>query len=324
MIPHTMLSPTAKRYHGFIGLAVLIPAEVLMLMGVRPFTTWFYSLAWWPYIFIVDQAVYQLQGRSLWVNRRREFFFLIPLSVFFWMIFEGVNVYLQNWRYVSITPETWLRWPGYFIAYSTVLPGIFETTELLLALGLFKDHRVKPIRPSTSWYKPFMIIGLFFLFLPMFWPQYFFPLIWGAFIFLLEPLVHGHGGKSLMQDWEQGDLRMFFLLLTAGLICGMLWEFWNFWAEAKWVYHVPYVGWLKIFEMPILGFGGFPPFAVELYVMTNFVGLFRRGRTWLTSEDNPAIRTGKPWQLIGTVMFLVVFVLVARSIDQYTIWSYED
>ncbi|MBF0529858.1 MAG: hypothetical protein HQK55_11435, partial [Deltaproteobacteria bacterium] len=196
-----------------------------------------------------------------------------------------MNVYMLNWRYVGITPDPWLRWPGYFIAYSTVLPGIFETTELLQSLGLFKNLRLRPRSSSSGWYFIFIAIGFFFLFAPMFWPQYFFPLIWGAFLFLLEPILHARGGRSLMRDWERGEPRMFLLLLTSGLICGLLWEFWNFWAESKWVYSVPYVGWLKVFEMPILGFGGFPPFAVELYVMTNFVALFRGGRSWLTTKD---------------------------------------
>ena len=66
---------SARRpYHGFIGVAILLLAEMLMLAGIRPFDAWFYSLAWWPYIFIVDQAVYSLKGESLWVSRRRLYY----------------------------------------------------------------------------------------------------------------------------------------------------------------------------------------------------------------------------------------------------------
>jgi hypothetical protein len=155
-----------KKYHGFIGLAILLVSEILMLAGVRPFTTWFYSLAWWSYIFIVDQAVYNLKGNSLWVNRRREFLLLIPMSAVIWMIFEGFNAYLRNWLYIGVTETAWLRWLGYFIAFSTVLPGMFETADLLDALGLFKKSRVKAIPRTTAWYLPFTIVGILFLFLP--------------------------------------------------------------------------------------------------------------------------------------------------------------
>ena len=41
----------------------------------------------------------------------------------------------------------------------------------------------------------------------------------------------------------------------------MLWEFWNYWAGAKWHYSVPIMENLKIFEMPVPGHLGFPAFA---------------------------------------------------------------
>jgi hypothetical protein len=69
-------------------------------------------------------------------------------------------------------------------------------------------------------------------------------------------------------------------LLLAGLVCGGLWEFWNFWAYTKWLYTVPFFEDVKWFEMPPLGFLGFPPFAVECYVLVNLLNAVRRGRTW--------------------------------------------
>jgi len=63
-------------------------------------------------------------------------------------------------------------------------------------------------------------------------------------------------------------------LCAAGLICGFLWEFFNYCAIAKWTYTVPYFGNIKIFEMPVLGFLGFPPFAVECWVIYIFVRSF--------------------------------------------------
>ncbi len=312
-----------NRYHGFIGLAVLGAAEALMLAGVKPFTNWFYSLAWWSYIFIVDQAVYRLKGNSLWVNRRREFWLLIPTSVCFWMTFEGLNAYLGNWFYVGVTRDEWVRWLGYFIAYATVLPGIFETTELLETLGVFRRARIRPVSKTQVWYWPFFLTGCLFLYLPIFWPKYFFPLIWGGFVFLLEPLVHARGGRSLMRDWEQGSPRNFLLLLTSGLICGLLWEFWNFWAESKWVYEVPFVGWLKVFEMPVLGFLGFPPFAVELYVMTAAVSVFRNGRGWHEKDAGKPGGASPLMVLLGILLFLSIYIMAGRSIEFFTIRSYS-
>ena len=48
-------------------------------------------------------------------------------------------------------------------------------------------------------------------------------------------------------------------LLIAGLICGVAWEFFSYWAGGKWKYTVPIFPELRIFELPLLGYGGFPP-----------------------------------------------------------------
>ncbi len=60
-------------------------------------------------------------------------------------------------------------------------------------------------------------------------------------------------------------------LSTSGLICGVLWEFWNYWARSKWHYAVPIMEHVKIFEMPVPGYLGFPPFALECFTMYIFV-----------------------------------------------------
>jgi hypothetical protein len=60
--------------------------------------------------------------------------------------------------------------------------------------------------------------------------------------------------------------------LLAGLVCGALWEAWNFWARTKWIYTVPGFEGLNVFEMPLAGFLGFPPFAVECVVFLRWLG----------------------------------------------------
>jgi hypothetical protein len=60
--------------------------------------------------------------------------------------------------------------------------------------------------------------------------------------------------------------------LVAGLVCGFLWEFWNYWATGKWQYvGVPVFPSVKLFEMPLVGYLGFPPFALEAFAMYHFV-----------------------------------------------------
>ena len=92
--------------------------------------------------------------------------------------------------------------------------------------------------------------------------------VWLGFIFLLDPINARLGGDSLMADRPR-----IYALLASGLLCGVLWELWNYWAGAKWHYTVPILENWKIFEMPLPGYLGFPPFALECFTMYVFTRL---------------------------------------------------
>jgi hypothetical protein len=108
------------------------------------------------------------------------------------------------------------------------------------------------------------------------------------------------------------------------LICGFLWEFWNFWALSKWIYTVPLFEKGKGFEMPFLGFLGFPPFAVQAYVMYKFISLFRSGRGWeeSTYRLNLEKKTRPPTLILTAILIGSFFILIFRAIDSYTVDSY--
>jgi hypothetical protein len=168
-------------------------------------------------------------------------------------------------------------------------------------------------------------LGGCMLFAPLIWPRYAYPWIWGFIVLLLEPICYRAGppqAESLLAQFERGDPRPFLRLLLAGLVCGGLWEFWNFWAYTKWVYTVPFFEDLKWFEMPPLGFLGFPPFALECYVLVNFINRFRRGRGW---GDPGQVGPGAPRGLAAaSVIFACIFNIgVYAGIDHFTVQSYS-
>jgi len=310
--------------HGIFGIAILLLSEIFLFKKVDPFYSWFYSFAWWSYILVVDAVIYRLKGNSLILNRTKEFFLMIPWSIFIWLIFEAANLSLQNWYYVNLPHSVVERWCGYAIAYGTVLPGLFETTELLESLGLFKRSKIKKTEISSGGHSVLILLGSLCLVSSLLIPESFFPLIWMGFTFLLDPFNYRFGGKSLLRDLEEGNPKKIYLLLVAGLICGFLWEFWNFWALSKWVYTVPFFEKGKGFEMPFLGFLGFPPFAVQAYVMYNFISLFRSGRGWEESISPLNMeKKARPLTMILTAILIAGFsVLIFRAIDSYTVNSY--
>jgi hypothetical protein len=78
--------------------------------------------------------------------------------------------------------------------------------------------------------------------------------------------------------------------MLAGLVCGLLWEFWNYWAAAKWTYNLPFLGSLehvRYFEMPVLGLLGFLPFGPSCWVMFQLVVAIA-GRLGLRVEPLPS------------------------------------
>ena len=317
---------TTFPFHGIIGIALLFLSEIFLFKKVDPFYSWFYCFAWWSYILIIDAVIYRLKGNSLIVTRTKEFFLMIPWSLFIWLIFEAANLCLENWYYINLPHSTVERWLGYSIAYGTVLPGIFETTELLETLGLFKNSKIRRAVFTGEGHFVLSLLGMLWLLSSINIPEYFFPLIWIGFILLLEPINYRFGGRSLLRDMEEGNPRKVYHLLIAGLICGLLWEFWNFWALSKWIYTVPFFQEAKGFEMPFLGFLGFPPFAVQVYVMYNTLSLFRHKRGWEeTQYQHDLQRRTRPLTSVLTTIFIISFsVLIFRAIDLKTVDSYES
>ena len=116
-----------------------------------------------------------------------------------------------------------------------------------------------------------MVLGVIFFIAPVVLPKFAFPLVWLSLFLILDPINYLHKQPSIVGHLKDRKLSIPLSLLLAGIIIGFLWEFWNYWAIPKWTYTLPYVGFLKVFEMPILGYIGYFPFAWELYAMYWFV-----------------------------------------------------
>ncbi len=311
--------------HGILGISLLILSEIFHFKKIEPFYSWFYCFAWWSYILTLDAVTYRLKGNSLLLSRTKEFFLMVFWSVFIWLIFEAANLSLENWYYINMPNSMVERWLGYVVAYGTVLPGIFETTELLESIAVFKESKMRKAIFSKKGHQVLIPLGVLCLASSVLIPKYFFSLIWVGFILLLEPFNYRFGGRSLLKDLEEGNPRKIYLLLIAGLICGLLWEFWNFGSLSKWIYTVPFFEEMKGFEMPALGFLGFPPFAIQAYVMYNFISLFRFGRSWEESTYRLDLekKTRLMTKILTAILLISFYILIFRAIDLKTVDSYD-
>jgi hypothetical protein len=270
-----------------------------------------YFFAWYPYLLFLDGLLYRLQGRFWLWSRPRPVLQMFFWSVTIWLVFEALNLILKNWAYQGLTASGWLRWPGYVLAFATVVPGILLTAAVIQALGAWKGTQGRPLHLGR-WHPASFMLGTALLVLPLVFPRYAFPLIWGAFIFLLDPWVELLGGPSLIARLAAGQPRQPLCLMAAGLFCGLWWESWNYLSTSRWVYIFPVWNFWKIFEMPLLGYLGFIPFALECQVMYNF---FRALEDRL--ELTPRSRR---WVYLGQVAF---WLLMFAALDTWTVVSYQ-
>lgn len=262
------------QFYGWIGLAVMLIAEFLLIQGNAFIKRWFTPIMWSGYILFLDALILKWRGDSLLHDRFKQFLFMLPYSIGCWLIFEAYNLHLQNWQYIGLPGNLAVRYFAYAWAFATIFPGVLLTYELIKLTGIFDKITLNTFRFRRGTLVGMMVVGMLFLVVPVLVPQrvavYLFGPVWLGFIFVLDPLNYFIGGKSLFRDLENGRLNKTLALLLVGLVCGLLWEFWNYWASSKWKYTFPYLTEPKIFEMPLIGYLGFLPFAIEIYVMWQF------------------------------------------------------
>lgn len=257
----------------WLGLLVMAGSLAGTLARLEPFYTWHTPIAWTGYLLFVDGFVWKRRSSSWLTRARAEFLFLAFVSVPLWVIFELYNkCCINNWHYLGLPDNLLARYVGYGWAFATIWPAIFETGDLVSCLRdrrLARESAAPPVPQrlgAAGWAS--VAAGAVMLLLPVLYPStYLAAPVWLGFIFLLDPLNARAGSESLLGDARAGRYDRAINLAVAGLICGLVWEGWNYWAGTKWEYTVPILPEVRLFEMPLVGYVGFPAFALECFTM---------------------------------------------------------
>lgn len=262
--------------YGWLGLVSLLVFQVLLFTTRSEFIgRCFTPIQWTGLILFLDGWRKYRRGRSLLSDHPRELVILALISIPSWLIFEGYNLLLGNWRYLELPENLVLRWGGYAWAFATISPGMFLIYETLNDFIPGRDPGTRPVLPAGIFWG-FVVFGAACLIVPLVWPSpWMTPLVWVGFAFLLDPINSRYlGERSILSEFFTGHFRSMPIFFLAGLIAGFLWEFWNYRAISKWEYSVPYLGHIKLFEMPVLGFLGFMPFIIESFAIYKFIRRF--------------------------------------------------
>ena len=258
-------------YRGLLGLLLIAIAWPLSQQISQNL---FFPL-WLGFILLVDGLVLRRTGTSLAVRSPKIMVVMFIVASPYWWAFEGINEITQNWVYVTSTEEDSGGLVGVIeasLSYSTVIPAVFEVSELIGSFGFIKRFARLP---SLVLSRPQIILagvfGLGSLVTMLIWPTYLFPITWLCLCFIFDPINNLAGTPSIIAKVNNGDYRTVVAFALGALVCGFFWEMWNRGASVSWEYNIGYLDFARIFQMPLLGYGGYLPFGLETYAMFHFV-----------------------------------------------------
>ncbi len=270
---------------GWLGLAILFAGWAL---------SWNYRFGWFPafpqrvqvqisyapvwagFILFVNALCVKRCGHSPMTDHPWAYAATFPASSLFWWFFEYLNRYVWNWYYLGISQLGAFEYVVYAtVCFASVLPAVCAVAALLRTFPVFDDcvfqgmAEIDLRRPKWRLFLALLAaVGMCGI---VFAPDYAYPLIWisPVAVFLLVQFLLRE--RSVLDTLATGDWAVFIRFALASLVCGLCWETWNYHALAKWVYSVPWVHRFQIWEMPLIGFGGYLPFGVECAAVTAWI-----------------------------------------------------
>jgi hypothetical protein len=252
--------------YGWFGIALAILFWIINWTWDGARTQWGFFPMWLGYCLTMDALVFGRTGTSLLTRSWRKYAGLFLVSAPVWWIFEALNLRTQNWIYIGAegnSPLSYTFWTT--LSFTTVIPAVFGSAEFFASFDFARRLGRGPvIRPDKLTTIAFFITGWVMLVLLLVWPMIFFPFIW------LSPYVW-MGNRSLADWTREGDWHPIISLWLGVLLTGFFWEMWNYHSYPKWIYHVAWGGGLHIFEMPLLGYGGYLPFSLELFALYHLI-----------------------------------------------------
>jgi len=264
------LTPKAFPWWGWIGVIAGSLAWILAwtrfswFISYQPHT---FSPLWFSYIVVINSLCVRQTGHSLMTDRPGFFLLLFPLSAVFWWFFEFLNRFVQNWYYTGADFSPWAYFWYATLPFSTVLPAVLSTKRWLqsanwIKLGYSDLRPIKFLHPRNAAVCILLLSAAGLAGIGV-WPNFLFPLLWVSPLLILVCLQTLMKEGHIFSVMAAGDWHGAVAGALAALACGFFWEMWNYFSLAKWAYSVPLAHRFLIFEMPLLGYGGYLPFGLE-------------------------------------------------------------
>lgn len=258
------------------GGVLVAVGQLFTLVHLRPLSDGWYSFVWFGFILAADAVVARRTGASLILDRTADLAFMLVASTVVWWGFELANVKLMaSWSYspspdVSLTAQR-LRSS---LAFSSLVPAVWQAG--LLTAALWPRRRAPamatggaPIRRSVA--VALAAAGVALLGAAVALPVLSLPLgLLGVFL-LADATNALRARPSLLARALGRDVHFATRLVVGNLAAGLVGEAWNYPADPRWTYDVPYADVLHVFEMPLPGYLGYGALALALFAIVHAV-----------------------------------------------------
>jgi len=280
--------------YGWLGVALVAAGQAMTLVHWRPLSDYWYSLCWYGVALAAD-AFLARRHRSLLTARPREAVLMLLVSASAWWALEWANAGgFGAWGYSpSDDVPRWLQQLRSTVAFASLVPVTFELAMVALAMGplaRLPRRRGLPVGPTLR--AIMMVCGAAALAAAAVFPSLGLALVLSGVVALLDPWSHRRGRPSLLGCLERGDLRLPVALATSSLVWGLAGEAWNYPADPRWTYHVPYIEFWYVFEMPLLGYLGYPLFAFAVFAVHHAVRGLVGAKPAAPDPDDPLSLVG--------------------------------
>ncbi|MBS2023617.1 MAG: hypothetical protein JST92_14535 [Deltaproteobacteria bacterium] len=243
-----------------------------------------FPLAWGAMLLFFD-ALVRLRHGATPLHKVTDWAWACGASIAFWDLFELLNLRLNNWWYVGEVDNRLGSALFSAVSFATVLPAIRLGEAWLAnhppAHALERVARVleRPVarRKALRLY----LGGLTSLALALAFPKTFFPLAWLWVLPLAEGTMLLLGPRPLgalpspLEALREGDSGYVLRLLAYAIPLGLVWEGLNWGCARGWFYTVPWFTDPRVFEMPLPGYLGYPPFLLEAAAVLSLAGRVR-------------------------------------------------
>jgi len=272
------------------GFFLVIIINILFLTGnlfglnLEFFTQLYFPLVWLGFGLFIDGLVYKFRGKSLIQNKTKDLLLLAVFSFLIWSGFEFIANCVQEWDYINIYDFSYLK---YILLSSTIfafaLPCMFEIADLVNVLTSFRYRTSKYKVNKILLYLLIALGGVLFI-IPIFYPDWIFPLIWISLFLVFDSINYLNGQPSIIKNILRSNWKIPVSLLVSGIFVGFLWEVWNYWSLTKWTKSVPFFDFYRSFDIPLLSYSLYFLFAWEIYSMYHFFRYIMKFSTILSKK----------------------------------------